>query len=132
MEFVEGQAGGIDDIRTDEIRAPQGKGVVFAIDAIVCRKQVSVDIKPDRLYTGLTQISSEQRVVRRQLVIDTRDPVLPVIDGGIAVENLSTWVSRFRKEGCELHGRCTQQFRIDLIVHERRRERDRSAVLAGR
>src|SRR5262249_53911479 len=92
MEFVEGDAGGIDDIRTKEICASNCECVVLAVHAVICRKEVSVDVKPDRLNPRLAQISSEQLVIGRHLVVNTSDPVCPIIDRGTAVENLSARV----------------------------------------
>ena len=43
-KMVVSRAGGIDDIGSEQIRASQRESVVLAVDAVISRKQVSVEV----------------------------------------------------------------------------------------
>ena len=123
-------AGCIDDIGSEKIGAAQRDCIVLAIDAIACAEQIAAEIIADRVDAGLAQIAAEQRVIVGQLVIDAADPVLPVIDVGIAIVHLAAGIVRLRQERCELQGRCAERGRADPVVDEWPGQRDGAAVIA--
>ena len=129
-EPVVAHTGRIDDVGAEQIRASQRNCIVLAIDAVACAQQVSSEVIADRLDAGLAQIAAEQGVIVAELVVHTPDPVLPVVDVGIAIENLAAGIVRLRQERCELQGRCAERGRADPVVDEWPGQRDGAAVIA--
>src|SRR5688572_5744935 len=71
---------GIDDVRSEQIRAPKGQRLVRPVNAIEGAEQVLGDVITDGLLATFPQIPTKQRVVAGHLVIDSSDPVLPIVD----------------------------------------------------